>query len=60
MTRTSREALVSMMADIHRGRINRREFLERTIALGVSSGAAMALLEACGGSSGGSSSGPLP
>src|SRR5712672_193149 len=59
MTRTSREALVSMMTDIPRGRINRREFLARTIALGVSSGAAMALLEACGGSSGGSSSGPI-
>lgn len=59
MARTSREALVSMMTDIHRGRINRREFLERTIALGVSSGAAMALLEACGGSSGASSSGPI-
>ena len=39
------------------GRMKRRTFLERAVAVGLSSTAAVSLLEACGGSSGGSSSG---
>src|SRR6266516_2251059 len=35
------------------GRLSRRGFLERAIAVGLSSTAAVSLLEACGGSSGG-------
>lgn len=57
MTRTSRAALVSMMTDVRSGQISRRVFLERTIALGVSSSVALTLLEACGGSGGPTSSG---
>lgn len=59
MTRTSHETLVSMIANVRSGRMSRRVFLERTIALGVSSSAAMTLLEACGGSGGSTSSGPI-
>ena len=38
--------------------INRREFLKRAMALGLSASSATALLEACGGGSS-SSSGPV-
>jgi len=39
--------------------INRREFLKRAMALGLSASSAGALLEACGGGGGGSSNGPV-
>src|SRR2546430_10689569 len=39
--------------------INRREFLKRATALGLSASSAMALLEACGGGSSSSTSGPV-
>src|SRR6266704_5388138 len=40
-----------LMQDFQRGKISRREFMKRTIALGLSASSAMALLEACGGGS---------
>src|SRR5579883_633462 len=39
--------------------INRREFLKRAMALGLSASSATALLEACGGSGSSSSNGPV-
>src|SRR6476469_5406379 len=39
--------------------INRREFLKRATALGLSASSAMALLEACGGGGSSSSGGPV-
>jgi multiple sugar transport system substrate-binding protein len=53
-----REALNEAIVKIRAGRITRRTFLERVGAIGLSSTVAVSLLEACGGSSGGSSSGP--
>ncbi len=54
-----REVLDEIIVKIRSGRMKRRTFLERAVAVGLSSTAAMSLLEACGGSSGGgSSSGP--
>lgn len=53
-----REALDEAIVKIRAGRISRRTFLERTVALGLSIPAAAALLEACGGSGSGSGSGP--
>ncbi len=45
-----REALDEAITKIRAGRLTRRNFLERTMALGLSSAAAVSLLEACGGS----------
>lgn len=46
-----REYLDEAIVKIRSGRITRRSFLERAIAAGLSAGAAMSVLEACGGSS---------
>jgi multiple sugar transport system substrate-binding protein len=49
-----------MMTKVRTGRMSRRTFIGRTAALGISTGAAITLLEACGGSAGGSvSTGPV-
>jgi multiple sugar transport system substrate-binding protein len=53
-----REVLDEIIVKMRSGRMKRRTFLERALAIGLSSTAAASLLEACGGSSGGSSSGP--
>ena len=55
MVPEQREALDEIIVKIRSGRITRRTFLERAIALGLTSSVAGSLLEACGGSSGGSS-----
>lgn len=44
--------LMDLTTRLKRRQITRRSFLERTLALGVSSGAALALLNACGAVSG--------
>lgn len=49
-----REALDEALIKIRAGRISRRTFLERTLALGLTATAAGSLLEACGGSGGAS------
>lgn len=60
MTLKSRESLTTMLMDVRSGQMHRRAFLERALALGLSSSAALTLLEACGGtSSAGNSSGPI-
>ena len=48
-----REALDEIIVKIQSGRMTRRTFLERAIAVGLTSSAAVSLLEACGGSSNG-------
>lgn len=53
-----REALDEIIVKIRAGRITRRTFLERAIALGLTSTVAGSLLEACGGGSS-QSSGPV-
>ena len=55
MVPEQREALDEIIVKIRAGRISRRTFLERAVALGLTSTVAGSLLEACGGSSGGSS-----
>ena len=45
------EVVDEIIAKIRAGRINRRTFLERAVAVGLSSTAAVSLLEACGGTS---------
>jgi multiple sugar transport system substrate-binding protein len=52
----ARETLDEIIRKIRSGRLTRRSFLERAIAVGLSSTAAVSLLEACGSGSG--SSGP--
>src|SRR5207302_9588521 len=49
-----REVLDEIIVKIRAGRMNRRTFLERAVALGLTSTVAGSLLEACGGSSGSS------
>lgn len=44
------EFLDEQINKVRSGRMTRRTFMERTIALGISSSAALTLLEACGGS----------
>src|SRR5205085_9564157 len=56
MVPEQREALDEIIVKIRSGRITRRTFLERAIALGLTSSVAGSLLEAYGG--GGGSSGP--
>jgi multiple sugar transport system substrate-binding protein len=46
-----REVLDEIISKIRSGRLTRRSFLERAIAVGLSSTAAVSLLEACGGTS---------
>lgn len=55
MVPEQREALDEIVVKIRAGRMTRRTFLERAVAIGLSSGAAVSLLEACGSGSGGSS-----
>jgi multiple sugar transport system substrate-binding protein len=45
------EVLDEIITKIRNGRITRRTFLERAVAVGLSSTAAVSLLEACGGTS---------
>jgi multiple sugar transport system substrate-binding protein len=52
-----REALDEIIVKIRSGRMTRRTFLERAVAVGLSSTAAVSLLEACGSSGGGSAGG---
>ena len=48
--RSERQEFLDELANkVRNGRITRRTFIERTVALGVSSSAALTLLEACGG-----------
>jgi multiple sugar transport system substrate-binding protein len=58
MVPEQREALDEIVVKIRAGRMTRRTFLERAVAIGLTSSAAVSLLEACGGSGSGGSSGP--
>ncbi len=51
MIHEQREVLDEIITKIRNGRITRRTFLERATLVGLSSTAAMSLLEACGGTS---------
>src|SRR5207237_3864028 len=53
MVPEQREALDEIIVKIRSGRITRRTFLERAVALGLTSTVAGSLLEACGGGGGG-------
>jgi multiple sugar transport system substrate-binding protein len=55
MVPDQREALDEILVKIRTGRLTRRTFLERAIAIGLTSSVAGSLLEACGGGGGGSS-----
>ena len=55
MVPEQRDALDEIIVKIRSGRMTRRSFLERAVAIGLSTAAAGSLLEACGGS--GSSTG---
>src|ERR1700692_2001115 len=57
MVPEQRDALDEIITKIRSGRMNRRTFLERAIAIGLSSTVAGSLLEACGGG-GSTTSGP--
>ena len=50
-----RETLDELIVKIRAGRMGRRTFLERAVAIGLTSTVAGSLLEACGSSSGGGS-----
>src|SRR5882724_11685044 len=50
MVPQQREALDETISKIRAGRLSRRTFIERIVALGFTSTAAVSLLEACGGS----------
>jgi len=54
-----REVLDEIVVKMRAGRMSRRTFLERATVIGLSSTAALSLLEACGGSTGSTSSGPV-
>jgi multiple sugar transport system substrate-binding protein len=60
MVPEQREVLDEIVIKARTGRMKRRTFLERALAIGLTSSVAGSLLEACGGGSGGSgtSSGP--
>ncbi|MBV9231578.1 MAG: hypothetical protein JOZ18_19875, partial [Chloroflexi bacterium] len=45
------DVINEIIVKIRSGRITRRTFLERAVAVGLSSSAAVSLLEACGGTS---------
>lgn len=49
MVPEQRDALDEIISKIRSGRMNRRTFLERAIAVGLSTSAAATLLDACGG-----------
>jgi multiple sugar transport system substrate-binding protein len=51
MISQQREALDEIIVKMRAGRMTRRTFLERAVAIGLSSSAAISLLEACGGTS---------
>ena len=51
MVPEQRDALDEIISKIRSGRMNRRTFLERAIAVGLSTSAAATLLDACGGTS---------
>jgi len=51
MVPEQREALDEIIVKIRAGRMTRRTFLERAIAIGLSSSVAASLLDACGGTS---------
>jgi multiple sugar transport system substrate-binding protein len=53
-----RDVLDEIIVKMRAGRMTRRTFLERAVAIGLTTTAAGSLLEACGGGGGGSSSGP--
>jgi multiple sugar transport system substrate-binding protein len=55
MVPEQREVLDEIIVKARSGRMKRRTFLERALAIGLSSSAAISLLDACGGSSGGGS-----
>jgi multiple sugar transport system substrate-binding protein len=57
MVPEQREALDEIIVKIRAGRMTRRTFLERAVAIGLSTTVAGSLLEACGGSSGTSGGG---
>ena len=50
MVPEQRDVLDEIISKIRAGRMKRRTFLERAIAIGLSSSAAISLLDACGGS----------
>lgn len=52
MVPEQREALDEILVKIRSGRMTRRTFLERAIAIGLTSSVATSLLEACGGGGG--------
>jgi multiple sugar transport system substrate-binding protein len=56
MVPQQRDVLDEIVVKMRAGRMTRRTFLERAVAIGLTSTAAGSLLEACGGGS--SSSGP--
>ncbi len=51
MIHEQREVIDEIIGKIRSGRMTRRTFLERAVAVGLSSTAAVSLLEACGGTS---------
>lgn len=51
MIHEQRQALDEMITKMRSGRLTRRSFMQRAAVVGLSSSAAMSLLEACGGSS---------
>jgi multiple sugar transport system substrate-binding protein len=57
MNPEQRDVLDEIVVKMRAGRISRRTFLERAVAVGLTSTVAGSLLEACGGGGGGSSSG---
>jgi multiple sugar transport system substrate-binding protein len=61
MVSEQQNSMGAMINALQTGRVSRRAFFERALALGFSSTAAASLLAACGGSSGGggTSSGPI-
>ncbi|GHO66958.1 ABC transporter substrate-binding protein [Ktedonobacter sp. SOSP1-52] len=59
MTHKQQEPWKDMMTEVRTGRMSRRAFMAKTAALGISTSAAITLLEACGGASGSADSGPV-
>ncbi|MEO8957165.1 MAG: ABC transporter substrate-binding protein [Ktedonobacteraceae bacterium] len=57
MVPEQRDALDEIISKIRSGRMNRRTFLERAIAVGLSTSAAATLLDACGGTTNSSGGG---
>src|ERR1700680_4587116 len=58
MVPEQREVLDDLIVKIRAGRMSRRTFLERAVAIGLTSTVAGSLLEACGGGSSSTGSGP--